>query len=143
MPHRLNSYLAGNSAISEIMQHAEKIAVLDHIYRAALPESLALYSYVIGMERQNLIVGAENGAIAAKIRHMAPQILLRVQESNAQVTGILVKVQVKPTPAPGAQASSRHTLSQEGERHLAEFSSTLTKSPLKSAIQRLIRSKSR
>ncbi len=134
---RLSSFFTGNAALRDLARKSRKLAALDQLFRDAIPPSLARASRVIGVEEQVLKIGADNSAIAAKLRQLAPQILLRLQESNAEVTGILIKVQVgHPPQGPQREAPA---LSETGAREIAELASTLENSPLKSALLRLIR----
>lgn len=137
MSQRLNSYFSCDSALRALARKADQLAALNALYRKAAPPSLLGASRVVGLEQHVLKIGADNSAVAAKLRQLAPQILARVQEANAEVTGILVKVQVrqpvtKPRRAP-------HVLSQAGEQNIANLASTLSNSPLKAALLRLIK----
>jgi len=137
---RLNSFFSGDKALRALARKADQLATLDALFRKAAPASLLGASRVIGFERHVLKIGADSGAVAAKLRQLAPQILVRVQEDNAEVTGILVKVQVG-RPMAKARRIVRPP-GETGKRQIAEFASNLGNSPLKSALLRLIRHKS-
>ena len=137
MPHRLNSFFTGNPELRELMLQAKRLVALERRYRDSIPEPLAKASRVIGMERQTLVIGAANSAVAAKLRHLFPNILSRIQEGNREITGIRVKVQVD-SPS-GRTEHPPHPLSDEGRLQIEEFASTLKNSPLKQALQRLTR----
>ncbi len=117
-----------------LTQRARQLAALQQHYQRATPPSLAGASRVIGFEQRVLTIGADNSAIAAKLRHLAPQILFQLQENGSEVTGIRVKVQVNPERA---RRHSAHVLSDAGRQQLADFSATIKDSPLKRALQRL------
>jgi hypothetical protein len=134
---RLSSFFTGNAALREFARKGRKLAALDRLFRQAIPPSLARASRVIGVEQGMLKVGADNSAIAAKLRQLAPQILLRIQEADAEVTGILVKVQVGQPPR--TRQREVPVLSKAGAEEIAELASTLRNSPLKSALLRLIK----
>jgi hypothetical protein len=134
---RLSSFFTGNATLRDLARTSQQLAALDRLFREAIPPSLASASRVIGVERHVLKVGAENSAVAAKLRQLAPQILLRLQEDNAKVTGILVKVQVGRPQAKPTRAA--RVLSQTGRQQIEELASNLADSPLKSALLRLIR----
>ena len=137
MSQRLSSFFAGNTALRALARKGQELAALDRLYREAIPASLAKASRVVGLEQHVLRVGADNSAIAAKLRQLAPQIVLHVQKANAEVTGILVKVQVGQ-PAPRRQHAAR-ALGREGKQEIAELASNLGNSPLKTALLRLIK----
>ena len=143
MSQRLNSFFTGNPKFRELAQKARQLAALERLYRAATPSALAGASRVIGFERHILVVGADNNAVAAKLRHLAPRILQKAQErENAnqgtlKITGILVKVQVSQPAPPRAQDA--HILSSTGRQQVADLAATLKDTPLKRALLRLIR----
>ncbi len=137
MSQRLSSFFTGNAALRELARKSQQLAALDRVFREAIPPSMASASRVIGFEQHVLKVGADNSAIAAKLRQLAPQILLRIQEDNAEVTGILVKVQVGQPVA--RRPASAPSVSKNGKEQLAELAATLNNSPLKSALLRLIK----
>lgn len=137
MSQRLNSFFTGSPELRELAQKTRQLATLERLYREATPPALTGASRVIGLERHTLVVGADNNAIAAKLRHLAPRILQKVQESNVEVTGILIKVQVSQPRARHPHAA--HTLSSAGRQQLAGLADNLADSPLKSALLRLIK----
>jgi len=137
VPHRLNSYFTGQPELRGLVRQAHRLAALERLYRKATPESLAKTSRVIGLEQHTLVIGADNGAIAAKLRQLIPNILKQIQKGSAEITGIRVKVQVDSPPVQNVPAP--HILSEEGRRQIAALATSLSNSPLKSALQRLIR----
>lgn len=106
MPTRKLSALIGNtsglSALNRTMQH---IAALQRLYEVCAPPDMASVSRVVGDRDGTLIIAANNGAIAAKLRQLVPRLLKNLQKQRAQVTGIQIQVQVlqpallqKPAP---------------------------------------------
>jgi hypothetical protein len=136
VPQRLNSYFAASRELRGLAHQAQQLIVLQRQYRQLAPQSLAHASQVIGFERHILILGADNSAIAAKLRQLAPQFVHLFQESGAKVTGILVKVQVATTAT--KRASPRHSLGAAGRQQIATLAAGLPDSPLKIALQRLL-----
>ncbi|HEY5994432.1 MAG TPA: DUF721 domain-containing protein [Gallionellaceae bacterium] len=134
---RLNSFFTGNPELRGLAQKAGQLAALEQLYRKAIPPALAEYSRVIGFERHTLVIGADNNAIAAKLRHLTPHVLKKVQESSVEVTGILIKVQVsQPAKPPGTGVPG---LSHAGRQQLTDLAANLHDSPLKRALLRLIK----
>lgn len=134
---RLSTFFTGNTTLRDLARKGQELAALDRLFREAIPPSLARASRVIGFERNLLRVGADNSAVAAKLRQLAPQIVVQLQEANAEVTGILVKVQVG-RPA-RVQRHQTRVLGKAGKQEIAELASTLENSPLKLALLRLIK----
>lgn len=108
---------------------------LQREYEQIAPASLIRYSRVLQLEQQILTLAANNGAIAAKLRQLAPALTQALQNRGCEVTGIQVRVQVTQT-APESTAK-RSVVSAAGRKRLIELAVELPDSPLKNALQRL------
>lgn len=135
MPQRLNSYLATSQELRKFTHKTLELAALQQQYRQLAPPKLAHASQVIGFERQILIIGANNSAIAAKLRQLTPQFVRLFQGAGAKVTGIQIKVQVANPVR--MRKSPDYSLSVAEKQHLADYAASMPDSPLKSALQRL------
>ena len=84
-----------------------------------------------------LILSANNGAVAAKLKQMAPRILDFLRARGHEITGIRLQVQVsiRDNPLPQKQIS----LSSEARVAIDSLSQRLDASPLKAALKRLAR----
>ncbi len=89
------------------------------------------------LDRQILTIAAYNSAVAAKLRQMAPDLLRHLLEHGHEVTVIQVRVQVSPPPP--ASVAIKPALSSSGKQQLSELAGTLPDSPLRRALQELIR----
>ena len=87
------------------------------------------------MEFGILTLTANNSAVAAKLRQMAPELTRQLQLQAGEVTGIQVKVQVAIPHNP--HSASPSVVSVTGKRQLNELAESLNDSPLKTALQRL------
>jgi hypothetical protein len=58
------------------------------------PPDLIQASRVVNSRNGMLVIAADNGAVAAKLRQLAPRLLKNLQKQRAQITGIQVQVQV-------------------------------------------------
>jgi len=134
---RLNSFLSASPELRELTLKARQLAALQLRYQQTAPPTLARASHVIGLERQLLTLGADNSAIAAKLRQLAPQLLSQLQENGVEVTGILVKVQVAQPTA--THDHSSHTLGKTSRQQIADLALTMPDTPLKQALQRLLK----
>jgi len=110
---------------------------LQKLYEQIAPASLLPYSRVHKLERQVLTLAANNSAIAAKLRQIAPTLTKMFLDGGCEVTGIQVRVQV--TFSPPAESIVRPVLSRAGRNRLVELAAGLPDSPLKNALQRLAR----
>jgi hypothetical protein len=135
LPQRLKSYFGASLELRQLSSKAGQLLALQRLYEQIAPASLLRYSRVLQIERQILTLAANNGAIAAKLRQLAPELTRLLQNKGCEVTGIQVRVQVtlpatENTPTPP-------TLSAMGRKRLIELAVELPDSPLKSALQRL------
>lgn len=88
-----------------------------------------------------LVIVTYNGAIAAKLRQIAPTLTRAFQDSGYEVTAIQVKVQVTQTVL--TKPPSRLLISSKSKQQISELSDKLAPSPLRNALQRLIEKKQR
>lgn len=135
MSKRLNSYLGASQELRRLSGKAEQLLALQQVYERLTPPSLTRASRVITAEQQTLVLAADNGAVAAKLRQLAPQLACQFQNAGCEVTRIQVRVQVANPPARRVSAPVR--LSDAGRKRLAELTGDLPDSPLKNALRRL------
>lgn len=141
MSQRLNSYFDASQELRQLSHKVEQLLALQRQYEQLVPTSLARTSRVMQLDRQTLMLAADNGAVAAKLRQLAPRLAQMLQESGQEVTAILVKVQVAlpPITPPVSQAA----LSSTGQKQLIASAEKLPDSMLKRALQQLARNKTR
>lgn len=134
MSQRINRYFDNSQELRQLTHSAQELAVLQQQYRRAVPLSLLRASHVQRLDQQTLILAADNSAIAAKLRMLAPQLVQKLRQMGVEVTGIRVRVQVG-TPARHS-APKRRTLGATGRQQMARLADNLPDSPLKNAIKR-------
>lgn len=135
MSQRLNSYFGASPELRQLSSKAGQLQALQRHYEQIAPASLIRYSRVLQLEQQILTLAANNGAVAAKLRQLVPELTRTLQNKGCEITGIQVKVQVT---LPAAECTpTPPTLSATGQKRLIELAVELPDSPLKSALQRL------
>lgn len=137
MSLRLNSFLAASQELRQLAGKAKQLLLLQQHYELALPATLRRASHIMQCERRILTIAADNGAVAAKLRQMTPDLLKTLQEFGHDVTVIQVRVQVS-TP-PQIPAVAKPALSSSGKQQLSELAETLPDSPLRRALLELAR----
>lgn len=140
--HRINDLLARSGELRALSDQARRLAEVQQVLLEAVPSSLVNATRVKQIRAGTLLVLAENPAVAAKLRQLAPRLLLHVQKRKIQVTGIQVEVQVA-MPHIGPEARSGRDLSRTAVSELEGLADTLRESPLKSALERLVRRRKR
>lgn len=134
---RLDSYFSASPELRQLTGLAEKIQTVQQHYEQIVPVSLKQASRVRQVDGNTLMLVADNGAVAAKLRQLAPELVGLLQNRGCEVTGIRVLVQVsfpveKPARTPARLNPSNRLTFLEAVRQMPE-------SPLKAALRRLAR----
>jgi hypothetical protein len=106
MPIRkLSALIIDNAGLTALSRATQCIAALQRLYAVCAPPDMARASRVVNNRNGMLVIAADNGAIAAKLRQQAPRLLKNMQKQGGEVTGIRVQVQVeRSSPAPRIRA---------------------------------------
>ncbi|BCK88673.1 Zn-ribbon-containing, possibly RNA-binding protein and truncated derivatives [Sideroxyarcus emersonii] len=135
MPHRLNAFLGSSPELRQLSSTARQLMALQRMYASIAPPSLQHNSRILQLRHQLLSISADNGAVAAKLRQMAPELISLFQARGCEVTGIQIRVQV--TAAPRAAPPKARKLGRTAQEALDRLNATLADSPLKTALKRL------
>jgi len=121
--------------LQALNQELRQLAALQSALAQILPGDLPANSSVPLVKAGELILSADNGAVAAKLRQMAPRILVFLRQQGFQITGIRLQVQVRgrDNPLPRKQIS----LSSDARDAIGFLADRLDPSPLKTALKRL------
>ena len=135
MPHRLKAYLASNLELRQLSSKAEQLTALQRHYELLAPPSLLLCSRILQLREKVVVIAADNGAVAAKLRQMTTELISLFQARGCEVTGIQIKVQV--TAPPPVSSSEPRVLGKVAQDALNKLEEKLADSPLKTALKRL------
>ena len=125
--------------MAPLLDHAQTISALQVHFLSAVPSHFGKACQVLGLSQGTLSVAVTNSTIAAKLRQQAPDIVILLQNRGCEVNGIRVKVQVsydRPTFKP-----QKPELSLAAQKTLHEFSLSLSDSPLKQALNKIVKKK--
>lgn len=141
MAQHLKTLLSGNQELRPLLAKAQALSDLQRHFISVAPAHLARSSQiqVLGLQLGTLSVAVANATVAAKLRQLAPELAILMQDKGCEVSGIRVKVQVsfdrlQPKPAP-------HKLSKTAQHALSELSNSLNDSPLKTALEKMANAK--
>ena len=134
--HPAHSFLSSAPNLQALLQQAQKLLAVQNTWNEIAPKPLAAASRVGAVRQQTLIVYANNGAVAGKLRQLVPSLLEKIQKRGIEITAIRVDVQVE-APPPGKKPKDL-TVSHNALSSLAKLEQSLTDSPLKSALHTLI-----
>ena len=142
MAQHLKTLLNGNQELRPLLAKAQALSALQRHFISVAPPHLAQSSQiqVLGLQLGTLSIAVANATVAAKLRQLAPELVVMMQNRGCEVSGIRVKVQVsfdrlQPKPAP-------HKLSKTAQNALNELSLSLNDSPLKLALEKMANIKS-
>ncbi len=137
MPTRkLSALIIDNAGLTALTRATQCIAALQRLYAVCAPPDMAGASRVVNNRDGMLVIAADNGAVAAKLRQQAPRLLKNLQKQGAEVTGIRVQVQVErigPTPRVQAQKTP---LSVDSIDNFERLSKQVKDPDLRSALAR-------
>jgi hypothetical protein len=136
----LDAYLNSADGLARLSAHAGRLVKLQRVFEEIAPSFLAASSRVANFKLGKVVIHADSGAVAAKLRQMLPSLIDEFCLKGAEVTEIQVKVQPthaamqhkKPGQAPVVGASAKAGL----DRLAAELPED---SPLKEALGRLVK----
>jgi hypothetical protein len=137
--NRLSSYFNASQELRQLSHKVDALLALQRHYEQIAPSSLVRASQVMQIDQQTLVIAADNGTVAAKLRQLAPGFTQLFQNGGYEITGIQIRVQVA---LPVTTRSPRPTsLSSTGRQQLVDLTVKLQDSPLKTALQRLAKNK--
>ena len=128
----LGAFLAEADDIKPLMSQAKRLIELQRLLSISLPGSMAQAATVANFRQGKVVIHAETGAIAAKLKLLAPGLRDLLSKQWFEVTGIEVDVQ-PPRSSRGASAKTAK-LTAAASRELSKLASQLPDSELKSAI---------
>ena len=141
MVQQLKTLLNGNLELLPLLAKAQALSALQRHFISVAPPHLVQSGQVqvLGLQLGTLSIAVANAAVAAKLRQLAPELAIKMQDRGCEVSGIRVKVQVsfdrlQPKPAP-------HKLSKSAQNALNELSVNLADSPLKLALEKLAKTR--
>lgn len=135
---RVSQILVADNAFEDLSTATRRMEQLQRIYLEAVPATLGAASRVGWARAEVLSVLASNGAVAAKLRQMAPRILARFERHGLQFNSMRIRVQVGAASGMPVHGRAK-ALSPQAVRALESTARELPPSPLKAAMHRLAR----
>jgi hypothetical protein len=131
----LKTVFSSNQELLVLLTKVQTLSSLQRHFASVAPGNLANSVQILGLQHGQLSIAATNATIAAKLRQLAPELVIQLQNRGCEVSGIRVKVQVSfDLPQP------RHIprkLSDTAQKALQKFSMSLGDSTLKDALERM------
>lgn len=118
-----------------LTRQVKRLSALQSTLAECLPANLAASTALVVAETGELVLYADNGAVATKLKQLTPRILVFLRQRGIEATGIRIQMQVgiRHNPLPQKQIS----LSTAGRQAVRELAERVESSPLKVALERL------
>ena len=139
---KINFYLStlGASDQQGLFAQADQLILMQRALIESIPPQLAKFCSLGEFSGGNLTLYAGNGAIAAKLRQISPSLLLKFRKKGYEVTAIRIAVQAHiHTEGMDNSAAKKLQIGQAGVESLNQLAAELPSSPLKMAIESLLK----
>jgi hypothetical protein len=139
MPTQRLSSLLASGKFSPLCDESRRIRKLQRVFLDSAPLSLARAARVTMVRAGTLYLSADNVAVAAKLRQIAPRLLKAFRERVPEVTGIRIEAQVNAGAQEVRKNSNKAALSIETIGNFERLAAAMPESELKSALGALVR----
>ena len=136
----LRAYLDSAAGIAALLPQAERLIELRRIYTELVPQQLLRSSSIVNYKQGNVVIFAENNAIAAKLKLLSSGLVNDFSKRGVQVTGIRIEVQPREE-AVKALPPKHAKLSVAGAESLEALARRLPESRLKQAVTEMVERK--
>ena len=136
----LEDCLKAYGGLARLTGHAARLLRLRRLFESAVPRPLARGARVANLKLGKLIIHADSGAVAAKLRQIIPTLVDVFHNEAAEVTGIDVKVQPSHDGRPRSTKETNVPLGNHAKQGLTSLAERLPEdSPLRNALQHLVK----
>lgn len=146
----LHDLITENDALQPLVAKLRRVNALQQIYVEALADALpelkglALASRVSAIVGTTIVISAAGGPLAAKLKQVAPRLLVKFQKQDKELN--LIRIEVQPewseTPMAPSRANFRPR-SAMPDAKLSDLAAGLADSPLKQALEQIKRRRGR
>ncbi len=145
---KINIYLKalrGSTDHQKMFSGIDQITQMQRIFMETAPPQLAKFCSLGQLSDGKLTVLVGNGGIAAKLKQILPSLLLSLQGRGLlEITAIQIMVQANyHTYSTSASFQKKLKISQTGIESLKKLTENLSTSPLKEAIELMLKKKSK
>ncbi|MBB5401182.1 DciA family protein [Paraburkholderia sp. BR13439] len=134
-PQPLAEVLGRTDAFAALRAGVEQIAALEKDLRELLPDYLATSVEPGFIKEGVLALFAAHNALAARLRHLEPRLLVDLQQRGWPVQSLKIRVRPQPLKEPPPVKQARMT--PAGAAALQALSESLEPSPLQEALARM------
>lgn len=135
-------FLDSDPATSRVMTHARLLLKLSRRFEAIAPAGLRYSAHVANFKSGKIVIHANNGAVASKIRQLSDRLCRELSQGGAECTGMEVKVQPLQIPCQSTSSTPK-PLSAKTFGVLKNMAESLPAGPLRTALDTLMNSAAR
>ena len=137
--HKIGDLLGASDELKALSARTRRLRELQTLYLRSAPRELAMSSRVRNYRTGTLFIAADNAAVAAKLRQLAPTLLASIRETEAEITALRIEVQVGGAARERVQESRKTALTPDAVEKFQKLSKRVEDPGLKSALARLAR----
>lgn len=130
-------YLDADAAAGRVMAHARLLIKLSNRFDAVAPSALRQSAHVANYKSGRVVIHADNGAIAAKLRQMNRRLCDELSFVGVECNEIDVKVQPRQIPSRSTSSTCK-PISDKAAGLLRSTVEMLPNGPLRSALDNLL-----
>ncbi|OHC71287.1 MAG: hypothetical protein A2045_07215 [Rhodocyclales bacterium GWA2_65_20] len=136
----LEDCLKADGGLARLSGHAARLLRLQRVFESAVPRPLARGARVANLKLGKLIIHADSGAAATKLRQIIPTLVDVFHNEAAEVTGIEIKVQPRQHSGSSHPTASHAPLGDHAKQGLTSLADSLPEnSPLRGALKHLVK----
>lgn len=133
----LRDWLAAPGDARAVTEHARRLLALQSVLDACLPAPLRGQVRVSNFRQGVLVAGVSGGALAHRLRTLAPQVVEALRAR--QVPVVELRAEVRPgVPEPPAPPK-RAVLGPAARESIEQLAASLPESPMRAALERMAR----
>lgn len=134
----LDACIQGAPTLSQVLAHARLLARAQQILASVAPPALVAASRIANIRRGELIIHADNGAVAVKIRQIGARLCRELLFQGIDCTAVIVAVQDGERPRAAAGPAVR-ALPEGGRASLAALADGLPEAdPLRQRLMEFL-----
>mgnify|MGYP001182262666 FL=1 len=136
----LDAYLNSAGDLARLSAHAGRLVKLQRVFEQIAPAYLTASSHVANLKLGKVVIHADSGAVAAKLRQMLPSLVDEFSLKGAEITEIQVKVQPSGVALQHKKRVVAAAVGSPAKTGLSRLAEELPAgSPLKEAVERLVK----
>lgn len=136
---KIGFWLSAPGDLQGLTAKARRLSVLQQVFTDSAPPHLARSGRVKNFRAGTLFFVAANSTVAAKLRQLVPRLLVDIQKTEPEVTGIHISVQVNSSTNRPASRTEKAVLSPETIDQFRRLAARVPDQNLKTALTKLVR----